>query len=132
MTNQNTNMSPVEGVWMPTKSYNQILDAVQNLSSVVSTNRACELARAVSAANHEVIDLEHYIEFGTFNDAEAVSIFRKLQTILTNRRNIKQELELINKLLDSGTRELTNRNAFPEPNTPIKKVYTPRSSVTVD
>lgn len=113
------------GQWIPSERFSQILGAVQQLSSMVSTGRACELAGEISKLNKEVTDMEHYLEFTPMKDKEMIAFCRKFQSLLIHRRDVKQELELVNKILQSSGRTVTDGRSF-VPVDAVKKVYTAR------
>ena len=121
----------VKGEWKATSSYNEILDAVQKFSSMVSKSHAVELANKVTQCNAEVIDMEHYIEFNDLTEEQELETFRKLRTILRNRRNVKQELELTNRILDCGVRQMTDGHTISVPQPNVSKTYTPRGNGNV-
>ena len=118
---------PVVGEWKATPRYRAILTAVENLSAVASTERAVELAAQITRFNNEVIDMEHFIEFNEFcTDAEAADILRKLHELLNARRDVKQELDLINRLLNSDVRQLSGGQYRSSPT--VTKLYKPRGN----
>lgn len=118
----------IQGTWTPTDNYNRMLSAVQDFSAVVSKSRACDLAAQVTALNHEVIDMEHYIEFNNLDEPDELETYRKLRRLLKHRRNVKQELELTNKILDCGVRQMTDGHTIAQPTAKVQKMYTPRSN----
>lgn len=117
----------LHGNWKATQSYNEILEAVQHFTSVVSKSHAVELAGKVTQYNAEVIDLEHYIELYDLPEEQELEAIRRLRTTLRNRRNVKQELDLINRILDCGVRQMTDGHTVPTPQDTVPKSYTPRS-----
>ena len=121
----------ISGEWKATQAYNEILDAVQKLSSVVSKTRACELAAEVSRCNAEVIDMEHFIEFNELDEVQGYEAYRKLRTLLQRRRDVKQQLELTNRILDSGVRQLTDGHTFEPAQDTVTKNYYPRGDGTI-
>ena len=116
----------VQGAWKPTDSYNRMLNAVQDFSAVVSKSRACDLAAQVTSLNREVIDMEHYIEFNDLDELDELKTYRKLRDILRHRRNVKQVLELTNRILDCGVRQMTDGHTIAAPTARVQKMYTPR------
>ena len=116
----------ISGEWKATAEYKEILEAVQKFSSVISKGRACELASEVSRCNAQVIDMEHYIEFNNLNQEEGYEAYQKLRSLLQQRRNIKQQLELTNRILDSGVRQLVDGHTFDASQEVIQKNYYPR------
>lgn len=121
----------VQGKWKATDTYNEILEAVQHFTAVVSKSHAVELASKVTQYNAEVVDLEHYIELHDLTEQQELEAIRTLRTTLRNRRNVKQELDLLNRILDCGVRQMTDGHTVPAPVDTVPKAYTPRSDGSV-
>ena len=129
--NQAEEKPVIQGEWKATPEYNELLDAVAKFSSVVSKSKACELAQEVTKCNGDVIDMEHFIEFSDLGEDEGYAVYCKLRDLLRRRRNVKQQLELTNRILDSGVRQLTDGHTFSPAQETVRKQYTPRGDGSV-
>lgn len=76
---------------------NEIVGAVNGIK-----NRNNELNDKLSNVDKEIVDIEHYIEFGNFNAYQGWVCFKILQNMLRQRRNYKNELEVLKLIKDSG------------------------------
>ena len=90
-------------------------------------DRLKELQTELSMVDKKIVDVEHYIEFGNFNAYQGWMCFKMLQNLLRQRRNYKNEIEVIQLINQS----FTNKNSFmalPQRISEIKnKCYTPRA-----
>lgn len=85
-----------------------------------------ELFKQLSLIDKEKTDLEHYIEFNKLNASEGWKAFKSLQNILLQRREIKNEIEAINKIRGQGI-SITGLKKVSEGLAQIhNKKYTPR------
>lgn len=86
-----------------------------------------ELQSELSMVDKKIFDVKHYIEFGNFNAYQGWMCFKMLQNLLRQRRNYKNEIEVIQLINQS----FTNKNSFmalPQRISEIKnKCYTPRA-----
>ena len=57
-----------------------------------------ELCDKLSEVDKKIVDIEHYIEFGKFNCYQGWICFKILQNLLQQRRQYKNEMEVINKI----------------------------------
>lgn len=65
-------------------------------------DRNDELNEKLSNIDKEIVDIQHYIEFGNFNAYQGWVCFKILQNMLRQRRNYKNELEVLRLINDSG------------------------------
>ena len=63
-------------------------------------NRYSELSSKLSDIDKQVVDVEHYIEFGKFNCYQGWVCFKMLQNLLQQRRQYKNEMEVLQKIKD--------------------------------
>lgn len=102
-----------------------IIDVFSNLDG-----RENKLNIELSNVDKQIVDIEHYIEFGKFNCYQGWLCFKMLQNLLQQRRKYKNELEVLAmmrqctiqqdslKKLANNISEITNKcyrpRAFPE------------------
>ncbi len=60
-----------------------------------SDARQNELNEKLSGISKEIVDIEHYIEFGKFNAYQGWMCFKMLQNLLKQRRKIKNEQQVL-------------------------------------
>ncbi|MBQ2398351.1 MAG: hypothetical protein II304_15150 [Bacteroidales bacterium] len=89
------------------------LNKIQQISSILSgsTDKLKQFSEKLSDSDKQVVDFEHYIEFGKFNMYQAWLCLRALQTVLRQRRQYKNEIEILKKIktckfVDSDIRDL--------------------------
>lgn len=72
-------------------------DKVKNIAKVLSHAQArkAELLSKLSDIDKQVVDIEHYIEFGKFNACQGFMAFKMLQNALRQRREYKNEIEML-------------------------------------
>ena len=75
--------------------------------------------------------MEHFIEFNELDEVQGYEAYRKLRTLLQRRRDVKQQLELTNRILDSGVRQLTDGHTFEPAQDTVTKNYYPRGDGTI-
>lgn len=64
-------------------------------------NRLRELNDALSKADLELTDMEHYIEFNTLNASRGYEAYRKMHELLLRRRGIKDEIKIVSGIKSS-------------------------------
>jgi len=70
------------------------------VNSVIAIRKTSdELNKQLSHADKIICDLQHEIEFGKFDVCKGFKKFKQLQCALIERRNIKNEWELIQPLI---------------------------------
>ena len=74
------------------------LDKINKIRDVLSGSdvRQTELSEKLSGIDKEIVDIEHYIEFGKFNAYQGWMCFKMLQNLLKQRRKIKNEQQVLN------------------------------------
>ena len=72
---------------------NIIINALSGLDA-----RKDELTDKLSNTDKEIVDIQHYIEFGNFNCYQGWMCFKMLQNVLRQRRKYKNEISVINMI----------------------------------
>lgn len=67
-----------------------VMDALSNVDQ-----RRTELGTKLSEVDKEIVDVEHYIEFGNFNAYQGWRCFKMLQNLLRQRRKYKNEINVL-------------------------------------
>lgn len=72
-------------------------DMIDSLIDIVSglSERSADLIAELSRADKEISDIYHNIELTSFNAYQGYMYCKQLQTVLRNRRRIKNEIEII-------------------------------------
>lgn len=75
-------------------------DKVKDIARVLSHAqiRKTELLSKLSDIDKQVVDIEHYIEFGKFNACQGFMAFKMLQNALRQRRKYKNEIEMLSQV----------------------------------
>ena len=75
-------------------------DKVKDIAKVLShaQTRKTELLSKLSDIDKQVVDIEHYIEFGKFNACQGFMAFKMLQNALRQRREYKNEIEMLSQV----------------------------------
>lgn len=85
------NMDDEIASWM-----DQVDDLIGFVKSIEA--RILELEDLISCADQEICDVQHYIEFGTFNAYQGYLATRLLQSKLRQRRKYKDEFATLNQI----------------------------------
>lgn len=85
-----------------------------------------ELLKKLSLIDREKTDLEHYIEFNKLNASEGWKVFKSLQNVLRQRREIKNETEAIDRIRQQGLSTIRFQKASQSVAQIHDKKYTPR------
>lgn len=74
------------------------LEKVNTIMDVLSGSdtRKEELVSKLSEVDKEIVDIQHYIEFGKFNCYQGWMCFKMLQNTLQQRRKYKNEIAVLN------------------------------------
>lgn len=80
-----------------TKGY-EIYETIEKLLTEEIKDRRSELYTEQSKADKEISDLYHYIEFYSFNASQGYKLAKMLKDRLAKRREVKNELEIINRI----------------------------------
>ena len=72
-------------------------DKVKEIARVLShaQTRKSELLSKLSDIDKQIVDIQHYIEFGKFNACQGYMAFKMLQNALRQRREYKNEIEML-------------------------------------
>lgn len=73
------------------------INAIKEMLSGSDTNRQ-ELNERLSNIDKEIVDVEHYIEFGNFNAYQGWLCFKMLQNLLKQRRGLKDEIYILSQI----------------------------------
>lgn len=90
-------------------------------------NRFIELNNSLSIVDKKITDVQHYIEFNKLNACEGWKCFNLLQSLLRERRLIKDEREILKKILDYGLNKKNMGQLCREIKNSKNKIYTPRA-----
>lgn len=76
------------------------LEKVNTIMSILSGSdtRKDELTAKLSQIDKEIVDIQHYIEFGKFNCYQGWICFKMLQDTLQQRRKYKNEIAILNSI----------------------------------
>ena len=84
------------------------------------------LNKKLSKIDHEITDIQHYIEFNKLNAAEGYKAFKLLQDKLLERRVIKDDFSKLQVLSDSKISDIFNGNLDKSLCALENRTYTPR------
>lgn len=75
----------------------EFADKVKDIARVLShaQTRKTQLLSQLSDIDKQVVDIEHYIEFGKFNAYQGYMAFKMLQNALRQRREYKNEISML-------------------------------------
>ena len=103
---------------------NQVKEIANVLSHAPA--RKSELLSKLSDIDKQVVDMQHYIEFGKFNAYQGYMAFKMLQNALKQRREYKNEIEMLVQVEECRL-NVTAIATFASKISDIgNKVYTPR------
>lgn len=108
---------------------NEWLSKINTIVDVLSGSdvRQQELNRMLSDVDREIVDVEHYIEFGKFNAYQGWMSFKMLQSLLKQRRIYKNEIQVLN-LIRQCRIDKNSISALSQTISDIQnKCYTPRA-----
>ena len=93
--NSNITGLPLEG-----NAIDKLESMLQSVVAIIGgvDERFDELCDKLSEVDKKIVDIEHYIEFGKFNCYQGWICFKILQNLLQQRRQYKNEMEVINKI----------------------------------
>lgn len=90
----------------PSESTERLIAAASALSELVSSDRKKELSSQLSALDKRLVDAYHYIEVSNLNAAKGYQAYRALREILVERRKVKNELTVVNRIRQCGVRDM--------------------------
>ena len=105
------------------------LSKINTIIEVMSgfDTRQQELNNKLSEVDKEIVDVEHYIEFGKFNAYQGWMCFKMLQNLLKQRRKFKNEIQVLN-LIKQYRFDRNSLTALVQTVSDIQnKCYTPRA-----
>lgn len=105
------------------------LEKINQIKEVLSGSdaRQLELNEKLSGIDKEIVDIEHYIEFGKFNAYQGWMCFKMLQNLLRQRRKIKNEQQVLG-LIKQCKISADSISALSQTVSDIQnKCYTPRA-----
>lgn len=76
---------------------NELFDKIENLA-IEARDRRRALNSELSRVDKEITDIEHYIEFYSFSASRGYELSKMLKDRLDRRREIKNEMELLNDI----------------------------------
>ena len=86
------------------------LDKISDMNGLVkdATKRKEVLEKVLQELEDEMLDIEHYIEFQNLNAAQGYKASKELKTCRMKRRSVKNELTVINIILEQKMREVVS------------------------
>lgn len=87
-----------ENGWALNDECRELLDAAKHLASLLDGERKQNLLKDLSVADRKIADINHYIEFSQLGVVEGYKAYRLLRNTLKERREIKMELEIYEKI----------------------------------
>lgn len=76
----------------------EIMKTLRHLDELTGEKRVIALSKELSDWDKQLTDMYHEIEVSNFNAADGYKIYRKMRTLLTSRRQVKNELTLIESM----------------------------------
>lgn len=96
-------------------------DLSEQFRSIKSNKNS--LVEQLSEADRKISDIEHYLEFYTFNACDGYKLAKGLKEILMERRKIKNQFKIIEALENSTCSEMMSGIASVKMNQAIKGDY---------
>ena len=90
-------------------------------------NRFVELNDMLSNVDKKITDAQHYIEFNNLNACEGWKCFDTLQHLLRERRQVKNEIEIVQRFMGHGFCRNNIAQLSQEIEASKNKRYTPRA-----
>lgn len=94
-----------------------------------ANNRKAELAQQLSNVDKDLVDLDHYIEFSKCNAYQGYVAYKKCKDMLIKRRTIKNEMAVLDIILDKEFGEVIVDVAKKQIAGMDKRKYRPRHMV---
>ena len=116
-----------ESTWQMNEECKEILDAAKHLAKLLGGEKKQALLRELSIVDRKLTDIYHYIEFSHFGVVEGYKAYKMLREILQERRKIKMQIEIRDKVcqFNLGSKSMRKFLSSCEEGV-INKVYTPR------
>ena len=92
----------------------------------IAKKRKEVLEKQLRDLEDEKLDIEHYIEFQNLNAAQGYKASRELKNCRVKRRSVKNELMVINIILDQKVKEMVSNEVYQRIKGLDKRTYSPR------
>lgn len=104
------------------------IQKLQDMNGLIAeaTMRKEILEKQLHELENEKIDIEHYIEFQNLNAAQGYKASKELKICRIKRRAIKNELAVINIILNRKLNEVMNGEIIKKIEELDRRTYTPR------
>lgn len=104
------------------------LDKINDLNGLVKDvkERKEILEKQLVKLEDERLDIEHYIEFQNLNAAQGYRASKELKTCRVKRRTVKNELAVIDIILDLQMKEMVSSKIYQKIEELDKRTYKPR------
>ena len=104
------------------------LDKINDMNGLVrdATERKEKLEKQLRDLEDEKLDIEHYIEFQNLNAAQGYKASKELKTCRVKRRSVKNELAVINIILELQMKEVVSSKIYQKIEELDKRTYKPR------
>ncbi len=113
---------------MVSENIKKWLDKISELNGLYDEiqKRKDELSKQLNNINKELLDVEHYIEFCNLNAAQGYKAYKMLKERRIIRRSIKNELEVLNIIIDKKIGKPVLDEIVKEVEKLDKRTYEPR------
>lgn len=104
------------------------IDKIDDMNGLVkdAKKRKEILEKQLRELEDEKLDIEHYIEFQNLNAAQGYKASRELKNCRVKRRSVKNELMVINIILDQKVKEMVSSEVYQRIKGLDKRTYSPR------
>lgn len=104
------------------------LDKIKDMNGLVKDvkDRKEILVKQLRDLEDEKQDIEHYIEFQNLNAAQGYKASKELKICRVKRRSVKNELAVINIILNQSFKDILNNEVYQKVEELDKRTYKPR------
>lgn len=104
------------------------LDRISDMNGLAkdALHRKEELLKQLHGLEDEKLDIEHYIEFSNLNAAQGYKASKELKVCRMKRRSVKNELLVLDIILDQRVNELVNEEVYRRVQGLDSRTYKPR------
>ena len=104
------------------------LDKIKDMNCLVkdAKDRKEILVKQLRDLEDEKQDIEHYIEFQNLNAAQGYKASKELKICRVKRRSVKNELAVINIILNQSFKDILNNEVYQKVEELDKRTYKPR------
>lgn len=104
------------------------LDKINDMNGLVkdAKKRKEILEKQLEKLEDEKLDIEHYIEFQNLNAAQGYNASKELKTCRVKRRTVKNELAVIDIILELQMKEMVSSKIYQKIEELDKRTYKPR------